>query len=191
MHNNASALKTEDEQVKALVDGKSAFTAGGQWCTLGFTLLGSSATLCAQQQQLNQDTAAASRAKAKVKTGLLAKIEKADLALCRFRGPDNMNAPNWKITIGFLLPIVSPGEAASKIQTVPLIKAKLTEIERDQKKQWDLCMEGEIIKARAKFVVVGALVDDGNDGDDIQADIGEDGEASSGPPEVVGAEAGA
>ena len=31
-----STAKTEDEQVKTLVDGKGAFSAGGQWCAMGF-----------------------------------------------------------------------------------------------------------------------------------------------------------
>ena len=102
-----------------------------------------STILCARQQQFDRDAAGDSRAKAKVKTDMLAKIEKAELVLSSFRGPDKINVPNWKIAVGFLLPMFSPDKAASKIQTVPLIEAKPTEIKRDYKKQWDVLMHGE------------------------------------------------
>jgi hypothetical protein len=154
VHKHESGLKTADEQLKALVDSKCAFSAGGQWCTLGFALLGLSAILCARQLQLNRDAVGNSRAKAKVKMDILAKIETVEVTLSRFRGPDKTNAPNWKIFISFLLSMFSPGKAVSKIQTVPLVKARLPEIKRDQKKQWDMCMEEEIAKARGKLVVV-------------------------------------
>ena len=93
--------------------------------------------------------------------------------------------PTWKIAISFFLPVFSPGEAVPKVQTVPLVKSKLTEIEWDQRKQWDTRKEEEIAKTRAKLVVVWAPTDDGNYDNDIETDIGEDGEATSGAPEVV------
>ena len=53
VHKNETLVKTKYEQVADLLKGKSAFTPGGQWCTLGFILLGSHAILRAQKEQLN------------------------------------------------------------------------------------------------------------------------------------------
>ena len=68
-HKHDSLLETEHEQVAALLKGKSAFSAGGQWCTLGFALLGSNAILRAQKEQLRLEAegTAATRAK-KIRT---------------------------------------------------------------------------------------------------------------------------
>ena len=52
VHKNHALIKTEDEQVAALLMGRSAFSAGGQWCKLGLALLGSSAILRAQKEQM-------------------------------------------------------------------------------------------------------------------------------------------
>ena len=57
VHKHSSTLKTEQEQVQALVEGKLAFRAGAQWCTFGFQLLGSRAILRAQTLQLEQEAA--------------------------------------------------------------------------------------------------------------------------------------
>jgi hypothetical protein len=136
-----SGLNTEDEQVKALVDGKFAFNAGGQWCTLGFALLGLSEILRAQQLKLERDAAGEIKVKEKMEKNRLAKIKKAELVLFRFRGTvDKMDAIHWRMVIRFLLPMFLPGEAASKCIQVPLVKAKLTEIKMDHKK-WDTCTQ--------------------------------------------------
>ena len=47
-------------------------------------------------------------------------------------------------------------------------------------------MDEELVMACAEFTVVGTPVNDGDKNDDIQTDIGEDIQATSGAPEVVG-----
>ena len=49
--------KLEDDQVRELVDNKKAFSAGGQWATLGLKLMGSTAIIRAQKMQLERDEA--------------------------------------------------------------------------------------------------------------------------------------
>ena len=44
--------KTEDEQVEELVSGKKAFSAGGQWATIGVEMIGSRAIIRAQKIQM-------------------------------------------------------------------------------------------------------------------------------------------
>ena len=45
VHKNTALATAKDKQVAALLKGKSAFSAGGQWCTLGFALFGYNTTL--------------------------------------------------------------------------------------------------------------------------------------------------
>ena len=58
-----------------------------------------------------------------------------------------------------------------------------------ERTHWDVCIYEELVKACVEGCVNcgGAPADDGNKDDDIQTDIGEDVQAASGDPEVVGA----
>jgi hypothetical protein len=47
---NNVLITTKDKQVKALLHGNSAFSADGQRCTMGFTLLGCNAIPRAQKE---------------------------------------------------------------------------------------------------------------------------------------------
>ncbi len=57
--------KPEDEQLNSLVTRKNAFSTGGLWMVLGFQLMGSSSTTCAQLAQIEQDNIAATEAREK------------------------------------------------------------------------------------------------------------------------------
>ncbi len=62
IHKKSSMLqKTQDEQVKSLVERKGAFTAEGRRMTLGFRLMGLKATIQAQVAQIEQEKAAAKK----------------------------------------------------------------------------------------------------------------------------------
>jgi hypothetical protein len=45
VYKSASLLKAEGKQDATLLKGKLAFSAGGQWCTMKFALIGSSAII--------------------------------------------------------------------------------------------------------------------------------------------------
>ena len=104
VHKHESMAKTEDEQVEALLKGKSAFSAGRQCCELGFQLQGSSAIIRAQQEQLKQHAEESAKAAAKKNNDELAKLEKVKSALARFHAPDKTRASEWKAISSFVLP---------------------------------------------------------------------------------------
>ena len=52
VHKNTGLATTEDKQAAALLKGKLAFSAGGQWCTMGFAVLGCNTILRAQKEQM-------------------------------------------------------------------------------------------------------------------------------------------
>mmetsp|Transcript_19916 Transcript_19916/g.40199 ORF Transcript_19916/g.40199 Transcript_19916/m.40199 type:complete len:160 (-) Transcript_19916:193-672(-) len=86
IHKKSSMLqKTEDEQVKSLVERKGAFSAGGLWMTLGFQLMGSKATIRAQVAQIEQEKAAAKKSVKKKADEMKLKVEKADESFRMFK----------------------------------------------------------------------------------------------------------
>jgi len=126
---------------------------------MGFTLLGASALLKAQRMQIEVFADGANKIKEKKAKDKLAKVNKAQVALNRFRGPEKMRAADWKDIISFVLPRYS-SEAISKFQTIPHIKAKLEVIEKDKNKKWDVFMEEELTKVRVDLPVVEVPVED-------------------------------
>ena len=74
---HAILQKTEDEQVKYLVETKGAFSTGAQWCTFGFKLLGSRAIIRAQRLQLEAERKDSKEARATKLGDKKAKAEKA------------------------------------------------------------------------------------------------------------------
>ena len=153
--------KLEDEQVKELVDNKKAFSAGGQWATLGLQLMGSTAIIRAQKMQLERDEAGGRASAAKKLAGQIDKINKAQAALLMFRSNTKMGKPEWSDVIKFLWPRYDEKAAPSKLTSIIKIKAKLQELETKYGKTWDLLMEQELPKARAENVAENeAQIDD-------------------------------
>ena len=149
VHKHDSLVETEEEQVAALLKGKSAFSAGGQWCTLGFALLGSNAILRAQKEQLRLEAEGTAAVRAKKIKDATEKLGKAQAVLDKFRRKEKMTAPDWKVVIAFVLPRYKANEPVSKCQTIGKIKDKLQELEKAKEVTWDSFVEDELGKSRA------------------------------------------
>jgi len=106
LHKNSAILqKTENKQVKSLVERKSAFSAGGIWMALGFQLMGSQATVRVQLQQIELEKAAAAMTTAKKAEDLRVKVEKAESSFQLYKSGQHMQMEAWRDIIKFLLPI--------------------------------------------------------------------------------------
>jgi len=106
LHKNSAILqKTENKQVKSLVERKSAFSACGIWMALGFQFMGSRATVRAQLQQIELEKAAAAMTTAKKAEDLRVKVEKAESSFQLYKSGQHMQMEAWRDIIKFLLPI--------------------------------------------------------------------------------------
>ena len=83
-HKHDSLLETEHEQVAALLKGKSAFSAGGQWFALEFALLSSNAILRAQKEQFGLVVEETAVARAKKIKNATEKLDKSQAVLDKF-----------------------------------------------------------------------------------------------------------
>ena len=101
---HALTQKTEDEQVAALVEGKKAFSAGGQWATIGMQLLGSRAIIRAQTLQLERERAGGEATAAKKLAAQVQKANKAQAVLTMFQNEVKMGRTHWDDIIRFLYP---------------------------------------------------------------------------------------
>ena len=190
MHKHDSLIETEDEQVAALLKGKSAFSAGGQWCTLGFALLGSNAILRAQKEQLRLETKGTAATRAKKSKEAAEKMNKAQAVLDKFHRKEKMTAPDWKVVIAFVLPRYKANEPVSKCRTIEKIKDKLQELEKAKEVTWDAFMEDELGKSRAALPPLeetGNTAADAADAAELELeDPDDDGDSSiAGHPEEV------
>ena len=110
--------KTEDEQVQALVDGKKAFSAGGQWAVIGMQLLGSHAIIKAQRLQLKKEKEGGEANAAKKLASKMEKANKAQEALTLYRAAGKMNRSHWDAIIRFLWPRLDSNAAPSKLTSI-------------------------------------------------------------------------
>ena len=93
---------TEDEQVAALLKGKSAFSAGGQWCTMGFELLGCDAILRAQKEQMKLEAQGKEAQRLKDNEKASSKLEKAQATLDKFNSNERILGLDWKAIIAYV-----------------------------------------------------------------------------------------
>ena len=119
--------KTEDEQVEQLVKEKGALSAGAQWYTFGFQLLGSRALLRAQVKQVEAEMKGKEQALVKRKEGAQETIQKTQEALTVWTTTGKLVAPQWKDILKFALAIWDPKAPLSKFQSMAKAKAKLEE----------------------------------------------------------------
>ena len=185
---HAILQKTEDEQVKHLVETKGAFSTGAQWCTFGFKLLGSRAIIRAQTLQLEAERKDSKEARATKLGDKKAKAEKARQALIVFNSKSGEKAKgdDWKDIIKFILPIYEPGSAPSKFSTIAKAKAKLEEIENKKGKAWTVLVEEEVNKVLSELESEVAQLEDAtavSRGPDIDPDA-LDGDADSAADEA-------
>ena len=186
-----STAKTEEEQVKTLVEGKGAFSAGGQWCAMGFQLLGSRALVRAQLIQVQNEKKKTIQAAAKKEGERQGKIDAAKKAVELYKGePAKMKSPDWQNIMKFLLPIFDKSTAPSKVNTKVKVTAKLEEIEKKNGKGWVLLLEEELVRAQAAMAteVVGNQ-GGGVDWSELHLDKGSDNEGEDEEVEVVAEEA--
>ncbi len=81
---------TKDKQVEALLEKKDAFSAGGLWRALSFTLLGLRATCQAQVMQIEREKKSNDETVAKNANELHLKVEKADETFQVFKSSGKM-----------------------------------------------------------------------------------------------------
>ena len=145
---NKFLQKTQKEQIRALVENKGAFSAGGQWCHIGVQLLGSEAVTAAQMEKLaieQRKTAAAAERKATEKEK---KVTKARAALQSFKQENSKaGADKYKDVIMFLLPRVEKETAPSKIGSMKKRKEKLEQLAAKFNESWMQLLEEELDKA--------------------------------------------
>ena len=116
---------------------------------VGFALLGFSAILRAQKEQIKIEAKGSAKAIAKkVKDGA-AKLDKYQATLDKFGGTERIYSDDWKVIIAFILPLYKPAEKVAQCQTIPKIKAKLEELEKEKGTTWAVFMAEELRKARA------------------------------------------
>ncbi len=142
--------KTEDEQVKSLVERKQAFSAGGIWMTLGFKLMGSNATIRAQCGQIEQEKAATIKSVEKKEEDLRVKVEKADASFQLYKSGAKMPLEAWKDIVLFLVPLYDKDTAQSKLGTIKKATEKLNPFQGNYGSAWEELMEVQLRKFQSK-----------------------------------------
>ena len=151
----ASLQKSEEEQVAELVKKKGAFKAGAQWCTLGFTLMGSRAIIKAQAVQLQEESANKKKKQGEKDDKVYKRVDDALNAYKIYKTCDNedyskMSIDDWKSIIMFLLPVYDASVAPSKFTSKKKMIDRLFQFEEQYGMKWDQCLSIELEKATAK-----------------------------------------
>ncbi len=92
---------------------------------LGFQLLGSKATVCAQVKQINSEKVAATKTEVKKEKETRKKVEKAESLFELFKSGLNMLAKAWQDIVKFLVPLYHKKSASVKFNLVNKAKGKL------------------------------------------------------------------
>ena len=151
-HKNPVLQKTEDEQIDKLVNKKGAFQHGSQWVCLGTQLHGSSALIKAQVKQLQLEEEMRDATAEKLQSNELDKHIKAKAAFDMYKlYQKNLKKEDWKDIVKFILPIIHPNTAPSKLQSVKKIKEKLHSCLEEHGEPWDAKMERELGLAHKKL----------------------------------------
>lgn len=150
---HSSTQKSEDEQVRSLVESKKSFSAGGVWCHLGVQLLGSSAVIRAQREQIKQEKEGTEKDIAKKKEKETKKINAAQKASTSFESSGGLDGTGWKNVIMFLVPRLDKTcTAPSSHTTIEKAKKKLKELEQQHdNKPWSELLKEELVKARSEL----------------------------------------
>ncbi len=151
IHKKSSVLqKTEDKQVKSLVERKGAFTAEGHRMTLGFRLMGLKATIQAQVAQIEQEKAATKKTAKKKADKMKLKVEKVDESFCLWKSGAKVPLDAWWDIIWFLLPLYDSNTASSTLNTIKKATEKLQTFETAYGSKWDEFMEMHLQKFQLK-----------------------------------------
>ena len=175
--------KTEDEQVRALVDAKKTFSAGAQWATVGMQLLGSRAIIRAQTEQMKKEKKGGQADAAKKLATKKEKLVKADEALALYRSNATMTRVAWDNILKFLWPRFDSKAAPSKMNTIAKIKEKLADLGREKGgKEFDVLLDEELARANAEWTTASAALEISEAADDTHSVTGElvdDGDAGA------------
>lgn len=143
--------KTEDEQVGQLVKAKGAFSAGAQWYTFGFQLLGSRALIRAQVKQVEAESKGKEHALAKKKEEAQTRIQKAQEALTIWTATGKLSASQWKDILKFVLTRWEPKAPLSKYASMAKAKTKIEEFAAKFNKPWKELIAEEVTKATSEL----------------------------------------
>ncbi len=125
MHKKRPLQKTEDEQIKSLVERKGAFSAGRIWMTFGFKLMGSKVTFLAQAVQIQAEKDAVARVAAKKEEDNQVKVEKANPSFKLFKAGEKMSHEAWIDIMGFLVPFYNTKTRSSQLSIVKKVLDKI------------------------------------------------------------------
>ena len=119
--------KTEEEQVKQLIEKKGAFSAGAQWYAFGFQLLGSRTLIRAQVQQVENK---------RKSIQAQSTTRKAEEALTVWTATGKLMANQWKDILKFALAQWEPKAPLSKYSTMAKAKTKMKEFAAKLNRPW-------------------------------------------------------
>ena len=106
---------------------------GSQWVCLGTQLLSINAMIKAQVHQLEIEEKAQVQMAEKLQSFEVDKHTKAKFAFEIYKGdPKNLKKDDWKDIIKFILPIIDPNTAPSKLQSIKKMKEKLDSCQEEQ-----------------------------------------------------------
>jgi hypothetical protein len=126
---------------------------------MGFSLLGPNAILRAQWEPIKIEVQGHAEQRAKELQKLASKLEKDQDALDKFGQAKNMLGGDWKAIIIFVLSRYKAAEKVSTCQTIPKIRAKLEDLEKEKETPWAVFMAEDLLKARAELQAVDETMD--------------------------------
>ena len=115
--------------MEELLDGKSAFSAGGQWCALGFKLMGAKAIVGAQVRQLQKEKDGSNETVLKKLRERREKMRSAQGALEVHTSGAELSGNDSADIIKFIWPRYDPKCAPSKLTSNAKRIEKLAEID--------------------------------------------------------------
>jgi hypothetical protein len=125
-------VNDEDDQVKALLETKNAFSAGGLWNTIATRIGNADVVLRAQKQQIDleaQKTAVQARSRADRRAKMLTN---AQTALQKYRqNPELMTDKDWGDVIRWVLPEAKAEGLMKDLKKTDAIVAKLATLDRE------------------------------------------------------------
>ena len=127
---NLKRKDTEDDQVKALVARKGAFSASAIFTNIGTMCVTSTAILKAQRMQLEAEAQKKGNTGKKKNSTKNKRLEAARVANEKRMKGEVLRASDLKNVIMFVLPLTGATEAPSQYTTRPLIEERLARLEK-------------------------------------------------------------
>ncbi len=132
--------KSEDKQVKLLVEQKQAFSAGTIWVALGSNLMGFKATIKPQVTQIEKEKASAAEMATKKASNLCVKLKNAGTSFEVFKLGGKTSLEAWQDIVRLLVPLYNKKTAPSKFSWIVKIKEKLNSFVVEFGSSWNELM---------------------------------------------------